>query len=328
MTGGRLEAPEWENAAKTNAYRGFGETLASLAAHKHSSVIELVVDVNQLLTGVSCHVFDEQCKEYDDLVTLLQTPRFRRLDLALTVARAYTDEWQSFRNGRLRNALAQATGMEHMHIRTDITGDADFNAAEPGSGGRLHHFIPLHSIFPIEKWPRLRHFGLSGFVVTQDDVYNFLKDLPPTVRTVELSFLHFLDFSGGYADLLKALRDTLRWKDRPEDQRITLIIGLDTQHGNDCEGRAVWIEKEVADFLYNNGRNPFADEDGTVWKTVIQDCAGTVRDAFVPEHERPWALPQTLVALGLHKDPFAGHHIELPSFYTRTWLRQVRTSAI
>lgn len=60
----------------------------------------------------------------------------------------------------------------------------------------MSHFIPLQSIFPVERWPKLQHFGLSNFLIMQSDVISLLAALPSPLRSVERSFLEYLDHGG------------------------------------------------------------------------------------------------------------------------------------
>lgn len=243
-------AVEWKDGTKQR-WRGFREALRCLAENKGSSVTEFVIDVHQLPTGITCCFFDQQCSEYDHLVALLRRPGFRRFDLALTVGLQDQDEWHSFRNRRLRLALAEASeDLEHIHLRTDVGENQEGDATEPNSGGAAGHFIPLRDIFPIERWPKLRHFGLSRFFVRQDDIISLLLALPISIRTVELSFLYFLDHGGSYRALLDEMRAALDWCTRDAAVRPRVKIGLEHLNGAEVVGRAVWLEKEVDSFLY------------------------------------------------------------------------------
>lgn len=88
MSGGWGSALSWPEACRRNSFRGFTEVVRVLAQQEKNPVTELVVDVNQLCTGISCHLFDQPCAEYDNFAAVLKTPKFRRLDLALTVGMA------------------------------------------------------------------------------------------------------------------------------------------------------------------------------------------------------------------------------------------------
>ncbi|KKP01557.1 hypothetical protein THAR02_06342 [Trichoderma harzianum] len=187
-----------ENKGK---WRGFKEVIRCLAERKAAGVKELVLDTHLLPTGVTCRFFDQPSLEYDHLVDLLQRPEFRRLDLALMVGQQELGDWESLRNGRLRSALAEAAELEHFQLNTDI---GYHRARDPGS-----HLALLHDIFPIERWPKLRHFGLTRFLVSQRDLVSFLSKLPASVRTIELNCLHFISDDGDYRDLLENMRDSL-----------------------------------------------------------------------------------------------------------------------
>ena len=155
------------------------------------------------------------------------------------------------------------------------------------------------TIFPVEKWSRLRHFGLSNFIVVEDDVLGFLGQLPPSVRSLELSFLLLIKGVrfGTYYSLLTRMRDSnvLNWRGRPVEKRPRVSICVEF---GPVTGRYICLHEEVDEFLYSEGENPFAEpRDWLIWDFVPHG-KGTVRDAFEPEHERPWALADVLMRLG------------------------------
>ena len=97
--------------------------------------------------------------------------------------------------------------------------------------------VPLHTIFPIEQWSKLRHFGLSGFLVDQDDLVSLLSQLPATLRSVELSFLEFLSGKGDYQRLLYDMLDKLDWRKRTVGEKPRVKIGV--PHSTARPGRAI-----------------------------------------------------------------------------------------
>ncbi|KAL7895965.1 hypothetical protein HDV63DRAFT_380437 [Trichoderma sp. SZMC 28014] len=280
-----LRCEPWETEADKEQWRGFRQVIRCLADNKAPSVKELVLDVHQLPTGLTCHFFDSPCREYDQLIEVLRRPGFRRFDLALTAGGQPSVDWMSFRNRRIRRALAESsTDLEHIHLRTDWGEEPDCDTGLDSSG-HPYHFTPLLDIFPIERWPKLRHFGLSKFLVRKDDVMSLLKALPVTIRTVELSFLCFLNDEDGYEALLYEMRDTLDWRDREAALRPRVKIGLDASPQQVLYGRAIWFEREVDSFLYEGGPCPFpCDPDDAKSR-----YGGTIRDAFQPEIDGPWA---------------------------------------
>ncbi|KAF3482652.1 uncharacterized protein GIQ15_01976 [Arthroderma uncinatum] len=294
------EACEWvadSYEMQRNQWRGFQIVMRALAQAWNHRITELVIDVNQLPTGLNCRIFDQPCREYDDLVLLLERPSFSRLDLSLLVGGLEHDDWPSFRRGLLRRALAKAVDLQHISLCTDVIFDPAADASISDSGGSIKHFIPLQSIFPVERWPRLRHFGLSGFLVMQTDVLKLLAALPPTVRSIELNFLYFLDGGGDYCDLLVQMRDTLSWRNRAVEERPRVSIG--TEEISLVSNRRVWVDDEVTEFLYYDGENPFwAQSPNNILKN---SGIGIVRDAFEPEYERPYVNLSTLMKLGYKK---------------------------
>ncbi|KAI0904127.1 hypothetical protein F4823DRAFT_628864 [Ustulina deusta] len=265
----------WEEHFLQNKWRGFRIVARELVRQK-KHISEFVVDAHTLSTGLNCRVFDEPCEEYNNLVAIIQQPGFTRLQLDFTIGKQEHYGWHSFRSGLLRRALSKGVDLEDFRFGTN---------AEEGTGeGLMENHIPLLSIFPTDKWPRLKHFGLTRFLVTQADMISLLASLPLTIRSVQLSFLYFLDGGGTWKTLLEEMRDTLGWRDRAEDARPAVSIGVDfitSEH----RGRAIWADKEVHDFLYNDGETPFG------WKgrnlNSVPDGKGIVRDAFDPQYERP-----------------------------------------
>ncbi|ETS03692.1 hypothetical protein M419DRAFT_108425, partial [Trichoderma reesei RUT C-30] len=253
-----LEARNWNTEADKEPWRGFINATRLLAENQGPSVTELVLDVRQLLTGLTCRFFDNPCPEFDHLVAVLRRPGFRRLDLALMVGGQEYDGWKSLRNGRLRLALEEvSSNLEHIHFGTDVRNDPDWRGQNL-SGGHPEHFIPLGNLLPLRRWPRLRHFGLSKLLVRQDDLLSLLAKIPKTVRTIELSFLYFLDGGGSYRGLLEDMRSTLGWHTLDVAERPKVVIKLDMhREGFNLYGRALWLDKELDHFLYGGGKNPF-----------------------------------------------------------------------
>ncbi|KAL6802796.1 hypothetical protein GGI42DRAFT_32713 [Trichoderma sp. SZMC 28013] len=285
-----LPADEWieENKGK---WRGFKEVIRCLAEHKEAAVKELVLDTHLLPTGITCRFFNQPSLEYDHLVDLLQRPGFRRLDLALMAGQQEPGDWESLRNGRLRSALAEASDLEHFQLNTDI---GYRRANDPG----VHHAL-LHDIFPIERWPKLRHFGLTRFLVSQRDLVSFLSKLPASVRTVELNCLHFISGDGTYRDLLDAMHKSLDWKTRNAAARPKVTIKLDRLDPGEVDGRTIWLEEEAGKFLYEGGPNPFHQ---VLRDEVLPGHGGTLRDEFQPDLVHPWVDYDAVLPLEAEKE--------------------------
>ena len=285
----------WEDEAEKNKWRGFRMVMRLLAQQEHN-ISELVINVNQLPTGLNCRIFDRPCEEYNSLVALLKRPGFCHLDLAMIVRGQERQGWPSFRSGYLRQALSEASDLQYFAFRTTVDPDTIDDAInEPGSPGSHSHFIPLQTIFPVNRWSNLHHFWLSRFIVMQSDLISLLTALPNTLRSLELSFLDFLEDGGSWRDLLTEIRDVLRWHERDMVSRPKVIVGLDVL----CPeaGFGIWIENEVRGFLYENGPNPFTE--GSPNNVLLG--VGVERDTFEPEHERPNVKPSTLARMGYYK---------------------------
>ncbi|KAF7553416.1 hypothetical protein G7Z17_g3669 [Cylindrodendrum hubeiense] len=292
----RVTIPLWRSGSEKdefdkNRWRGFRIITWMLAREKHN-ISDFVVDVSLLNTGLNAHMFDQSCDDYNDFVTMLLKPGFRRIDLALLVGGQHHEGWPAFRNGQLRLALGVAADLEHVSLRTNVPYEVD---CEDWAKNDDEHFIPLRTIFSIDKWPKLQHFGLSGFVVRQADLISLLASLPPTVRSVELSFLHFQKDHGTNRDFLTAMRNTLDWRERPVSERPKVVMGWHMDGLVPKDGRAVWVDDEVNDFIYNNGDNPFSQ----VAPFRVSTGSGTKRDFFEPAYERPNAQVIDLMRMGI-----------------------------
>ncbi|VUC21552.1 unnamed protein product [Clonostachys rosea] len=257
-------------------WRGFRAALQTLAYAQHQ-VTELVIDVNHLRTGISARIFTEPCEEYDNMVRLLKRPGFRRLDLSLMVGGEEKDNWACFCNGNLRKALQNASNLQHLSLRTDVSFDLmemDHIRMDDDSDASDWHYVPLRTIFPVNKLQSLVHFGLSNFLVKDTNIVSLLSGIPGTLRSVELSFLRFCDNGGNIGRLVAKMKNGLRWNERPEDARPKVTIGVHLCFRQ--VGRAIWVTNEVDDFLYRTGFNPFS-------KYGVADWVGVVRDAFNPK---------------------------------------------
>lgn len=50
------------------------------------------------------------------------------------------------------------------------------------------------------------------------------------------------------------------------------------------DGQSIWIEKEVNEFLYKNGANPF---DARLGLNRVRQGVGVLRDVFIADYEKP-----------------------------------------
>ncbi|KAM0546634.1 hypothetical protein ACHAPJ_010772 [Fusarium lateritium] len=288
-------APPWTGNDATeeekNQWRGFRIVTKILAEDDHH-ISELIFDSHQLGTGINHMALDQPTQEYKDLCKIIERPGFRHIQISLLIGYLRDDgeaeDWDTYRNGYLRNALAGAPNIEHVSLQTDYC-----NIRET-SGGGMDDFVSLFDIFPIDCWTKVRHFGLSGMQVTQENLVSFLAKLPPTLRSVELSFLGFLSEQGHYRGLLEDIRDRLDWRNRPIDERIEIRVNI--VYNQRDPGRYVCLDKEVQEYVYGDGPPPFLR--GRVGDSCITDGTGTQKDEFNPHWERPYDSPITLRKLG------------------------------
>jgi hypothetical protein len=279
-------------------YRGF-RTAMRVLANEPNSVSELVMTSNFLPIGINCTIFDEPCEEYDYFATVLKNKGFRRLDIGLLVNGELEQDieacWRSLVNGRLRRALSETKEIEEFRLHTTFIEEL-YNDGE-------YPLIPLHSIVPVEKWSNLRHFELSGFVISQADCISFLKTLPKSVRSIELSMLRFLDDGDWYSmleDMRRMVSERTLWGDRDATSRPKITIGVPISNSSPKDGIGRWIEKEVRDFVYGGGENPFEED----FPLDIPYGVGVLKDAFEPNFERPNVDPDTLIELNICKEHY------------------------
>jgi hypothetical protein len=272
----------WDDEREKSKWRGFCIVVRELAnaeqhrgVDQHRGVTELVLDVHYLNTGLNCHLFDQPNEDYDNLVTVLQRPNFSRIDLVLLAEGQQNKGWPSFRSSYLKRALGKATDLQHFSLQSQIDQGQFYEDLE-------EHFVSLTTLFPVEKWQKLRHFGLSNFLVKQDDLLSMLASLPKSIRSVELGFLFFLDESN-YKSLLDAMRETLGWRHRPVKPVVTILC---VNYANKLPWRYIWMRDAVNDFLYSDATNPFGNMvmDGN---RPDLGRGAIVRDPFLPALDEP-----------------------------------------
>ena len=298
---GPATAYEWNEHPKLRErYRGF-RTVMRVLANEPNSISELVMTANLVPTGINCMIFAEPCEEYDNFATALKTLGLRRLDISLLIGCCHKEDiedcWPSFLNGRLRRALGEARELEEFRLHKTLINDP----YDDDDGDGLPTQIPLQSIMPVEKWPNLRHFELSGFLVSRHDIVSFLAALPKSIRSIELSMLEFLDEDGGgWYSALEGIRQSIRekalWEERDATPRPKLTIGLPLV--NDEIGRNIWIEKEVSEFIYGEGQIPFDQR----CRCNVPFGVGIQKDSFDPQFERPYVNIFDLIKLNICKD--------------------------
>ncbi|CAG8159107.1 unnamed protein product [Penicillium salamii] len=234
------------NEVQKERFHGFRIVVRALAEQKND-VLEFSLDSRLLRTGINCTVLDDS-EEYNHLATLLQKPGFRRLDLSFTLG----GTWQSLPHQKLREILRGAGDLEHLSLAT--TG-LDHDNEQKNLNITP---VPLKDIFPIEKWPKLQHFELSRFIVGESDMISFLSELPATVRSVQLSFLTFVDNGNDWNSFFMKMREGIRegrlWSDSHRRPNVTIGCGQDVS----LPGRATWVGKEMNEYLYGDGESPFS----------------------------------------------------------------------
>ncbi|KAF5598241.1 hypothetical protein FPCIR_3263 [Fusarium pseudocircinatum] len=212
-----LYGPQCTNEKYKEKWRGY-QLVSRALVECENQVKELKIGGHEISSGLNCRIFDQSCTEYDHFYTLLSRPGFRYLDLDLFTGLIEHEDWITYKTGLLRDALAQAKGMEHLSIRasTDIK-DAYCQQLLPEY--LEAPLFSLQAVFPIDHWPGLEHFGISNFLVEVDDLIDVLSCLPSTLRCVELINLAYRNMEHDYDDVLRQMRDKLDWRSRPVEER-------------------------------------------------------------------------------------------------------------
>lgn len=271
--------------AYRNRWRGYRAVTRALAESEQHHVTELVVGGREVGCGMNCHLFDQPCAEYNDLITLLQRPGFSHLSLDIFTGYLEEENWISYKSGLLHDALAKAKDLKHICLRTttDIA-DGEPGLLEPDELEQVD--LSLSTIFPIDQWPQLEHFGLSGFILDIDDLIRVVAALPASLRSVELSHLAFKRTDDLYENFLVKMRDTLSRSSRPEQQRPKIRIvatawGLDQM---DQKGHSVEVDDAVYSFMYKHEEKLFIGWDST----IIPGRGGIIRGFFDSELMEPF----------------------------------------
>lgn len=286
-------------------WRGYRAATRILARGNYA-IQELVMESRMLYTGISGPMFACPNPDYEHFKKVLAQPSLRRLDLPLFIDGEESDAFPSLRSGLLRDALAGASGLESLSLFSSVEMATAGVATEIGDDGPVANFVPLASVVPIECWPRLHHFALSGFVVLQSDLVSFLETLPPSVRTVQLNLLMFLD-GGNCRDLLIDMRDRLHWRHRPEAQRP--VLTMICPHSTIVMARRIWANASVNRFLYEDGPNPFSVEEMQDPNEIAPGSFGFECDEFDPFHKRPYDSASKMKELGYYN---RGNGLRLP----------------
>ncbi|KAF4339598.1 hypothetical protein FBEOM_6474 [Fusarium beomiforme] len=220
--------------------------------------------------------------EYDSLCKIVARPGFRCIVLSLTTGyrpNFDAEDWVIYQNGRISSLLAKATDLEKVVLQT--------NYGLNSWSCPMEDFVSLFDIFPIENLSsgKLKHFGLSGMQVTQDDLISFLGKLPLTLKSVNLSFLSMVEGHGNHATMLADIRDKLGWRCRPPSQRIKVSISMILNQFH--KGRCICLNKEVQEYIYGDGPPPFVARQGKI-DAHFSYGTGIVYDEFDPSFAIPY----------------------------------------
>lgn len=273
--------PMWEQDVSHKEWRGFWVIVNEFAERNHR-ISEFIIETSEYKAGINCRIFEGPYTEYKDLVNILHQPGLRRLDLALLADGQYycqhrehlatyfrqAQPWSAFRSGFLKKALEELQNPDHVSIRVEMKEYYCYGYLE----AHYSRWLPLSSIIPVGIWQKIRHFGLSGFIVDVDELISVLAAQPTTLRSVELSYLIFTEdtFLGqrtGYIHLLEKMRDTLRWRERVKEEMPRVMIHVNSWKKNEFK----CLDYFVNDYLYGTGTNLFYNKQLREWSCKSDD---------------------------------------------------------
>ncbi|VUC33760.1 unnamed protein product [Clonostachys rosea] len=275
----RCETTRWpafrQGGNFATKWNGVRVVLQVLALQKNR-VTEFEINARGLDQGVPIDIFDPVHDEQRYLTTVIGN--LSHLTLSIEVS-PETDSIEQ--KGRfVHEALSRNPNLTHF----------SFHCNAPSFEG----LFP-----PLRTWTQLQHFGLTGFHVMVNDLVEFLSFMPDTLRSLELGFLLYGTYWGSYCEILQDMRDQLGWGERPEDDRPKIVLRVNLMH--EVPGRHITADKEVEDFIYGDGPNPFGSpDDRFLWNHLTG--RGILHDEFDPAYERPNLPPKKLAALGITKD--------------------------
>ncbi|CAH0044879.1 unnamed protein product [Clonostachys solani] len=296
---GYLNANRWPgfHEASKITWNGVRVALKDLAT-RDNRVTELEINVHGLDHGVPVDIFHPRNEELGYFNTVAK--KLRHLDLSIEVPPSRTGNPLGQTSQTIRQALGRNPDLNHFSLHCN----------RQGYDGR---FPPLRTLFPIDNWKWLQHFGLTGFKVDIEDLVDFLSSMPTTLSSLELGFLRFQTGGGGdtYHELMEAMRTKLGWRTRSEYDRPKIVIRIELMEP--VPGRYITADKEVENFMYGDGPNPFSydlePEEVAFFRNELYE-SGMTHDEFDPAYERPNVADEELVALGIIKD--ARHIEDLP----------------
>lgn len=92
----------------------------------------------------------------------------------------------------------------------------------------------------------------------------FLRALLPTLESVELSFFIFMPDSGDYYSLVHDMHEKLGWRERDAENQPKIVVRVDVRFAKVHGAVMMDVSREVTSFMYQNGENPFEQDEGCV----------------------------------------------------------------
>ncbi|KAK9421553.1 hypothetical protein SUNI508_05483 [Seiridium unicorne] len=233
------------------------------------------------MIGLDCLFLHQPCEDYDNSVAVLRLPNFRPIDLALLADKGNDLAWAVDRNKYLKRLFSKAKDLQHVSLRYPRDYDLFSSPFPDDLPVSTDNYVSLRTIFPVERWHKLRHFGLLSLSVRQGDLISLLLDLSDSLRSVELGHLRFANQSGCWRELLSDMRSGLDWHSRIPSERPTVSLLCDEFYTSvRLSHRFTVLCDVVNDSLYGEAINPFHERDGNQPK----NGSGIVQDSLLPSY--------------------------------------------
>ena len=223
-------------------WRAYSVIMASLVAVPHPSIEAVIIETGYGGAGISHQLFAAPNKEYDTTIEACQLLNLTKFKLVINsystgvLGNPYLD------SGLLKDLFSSMRYLEHL----------DF---QPNSDNRRGILDP-DNVFSEATLHRLKHFALRDTLMTEEGLYELIIKLRNT-ESITLDRLEIVQ--GTYYNLLHRLQEYFAGTAcRP---RFTIINDCDLAATFGVKGSCL-CDKDVDNFLYDNGACPFTEDEG------------------------------------------------------------------
>lgn len=256
-----------ERPLSLERWRGFclvTQALSDVPSHKGT---EICIKGAELSTGLNANIFSHRSPEYDCFADILARPGFRRLDLSLAIGYDQQERSDPLGSGLLRQAIAGATELESLSLA--LEGDPRRFVDEDEDELDESVCVSLDAVFPPLR--KLKYLRLWNLCTPARDLVAFLSQLPLTLQRVDLVCHRFLGADGeDHHGFLEAMRARRVWWGRERRPRLRMVMGFTFWRDRT---KMLWLETEVGEYLYGEGRNPYVP-----CSEVVVSPMGVIRD--------------------------------------------------